>query len=209
MKLCAPKPARTQSPKPLAVNLTDMCKTIFIATKEPLTEIPFNEADPNFTVTKITDEFLIIKNKFSNKNIYLVNTSRGCGCDFGIAEIPDLAGFLEKEKERLYPIDKMAEKIRTLLGRQEEWKKKHIAKVVGQLDNEKFFVSQTHILISLIKDNMTSNSDVELYCCWAGDYDTPTEKTKYIDIDDKEFFDTFDLELNEKIVIHGPKASGL
>ncbi len=191
----------------LAASLTDMCKTIFIATKEPLTEIPFDEANPNFAVTKITDEFSLIKNKFSNKNIYLVNTSRGCGCDFGIAKIPDLAGYLEKEKERMYPIDKMAEKFRTLLGRQEDWKRKHIEKVKGQIENEKFFVQQTQKFIELIKDNVTSSSDVELYCCWAGDYDTPTEETKYINIDNSEFFDSFDLELNEKIIVGRQKAS--
>lgn len=184
-----------------------MCKTIFISTKEPLTEIPFDEASPNFAVTKITDEFLSIKNKFSDKNIYLVNTSRGCGCDFGVAKIPDLAGYLEKENERMYPIDKMAEKFRTLLGRQEDWKRKHIEKVKGQIENEKFFVQQTQKFIALIKDNVTSSSDVELYCCWAGDYETPTEDTKYINIDDKKFFDSFDLELNEKIIIGGQKAS--
>ena len=172
-----------------------------------MTEIPFDEANPNFAVTKITDEFSLIKNKFSNKNIYLVNTSRGCGCDFGIAKIPDLAGYLEKEKERMYPIDKMAEKFRTLLGRQEDWKRKHIEKVKGQIENEKFFVQQTQKFIALIKDNVTSSSDVELYCCWAGDYDTPTEETKHINIDNREFCDSFDLELNVKIIVGRQKAS--
>lgn len=184
-----------------------MCKTIYIATKQPLTEILFDEAYPNFAVTKITDKLLSIQNKFSNKNIYLVNTSRGCGCDFGIDEIPDLAGYLEKGKERMYPIDKMAEKFRKLLGRQEEWQRKHIVKVTRQIDDEKFFVEQTQKFIALIRANVTSNSEVELYCCWEGDHDTPTEDTKYINTDSEKFFDSFVLELNEKIVISVQKAS--
>lgn len=191
----------------LAASLTDMCKTVFIATKELLTEIPFDETAPNFALTEITDEFDAIKYKFSNKNIYLVNTSRGCGCDFSTKKIADVTTYLANEKEQMYPMDKIAERFRTLLGRQEEWAKKHLAKVKGQVDEDSFFIQQTQTLISLIKDNVLANSNVELYCCWSGDYDAQLVDTKFINIDDQNFFDTLDLDLNEKIIIGRPTAS--
>ena len=56
------------------------------------------------------------------------------------------------------------------------------------------FISQTNKLVDLITDNVSRGNEVELYCCWAGDYDSKMEKVETIKVSDKDFKDKFEIE---------------
>ena len=56
------------------------------------------------------------------------------------------------------------------------------------------FIGQTNKLIDLIADHVSKENDVELYCCWAGDYGTNLENVETINIKDKDFRDKFEIE---------------
>lgn len=77
-----------------------MCKMLFIGTKEKLEEIPFNVEIPNIYIEAINEEYKVIGDKFENKNIYFVGTSRGCSCDFGIEKDFKIQEISELEIER-------------------------------------------------------------------------------------------------------------
>ena len=56
------------------------------------------------------------------------------------------------------------------------------------------FVSETHRLINLIVDNTSNENEVELYCCWAGDYESNFENVETLDTSDNDFKDKFEIE---------------
>lgn len=56
------------------------------------------------------------------------------------------------------------------------------------------FVSQTHRLIDLIVGKTSKDNEVELYCCWAGDYKSNFENVETLDTSDNEFKDKFEIE---------------
>ena len=56
------------------------------------------------------------------------------------------------------------------------------------------FIGQTNKLIDLITDNVLNGNEVELYCCWAGDYESNFENVEIIHISDIDFKDRFEIE---------------
>lgn len=56
------------------------------------------------------------------------------------------------------------------------------------------FISQTNRLVDLITDNVSKGNEVELYCCWAGDYDSNMENVETLQIVDYDFKDRFEIE---------------
>ena len=56
------------------------------------------------------------------------------------------------------------------------------------------FIGQTNKLIDLITDNVSKGNEVELYCCWAGDYESNFENVETIQTSDNDFRDRFEIE---------------
>jgi methionine synthase II (cobalamin-independent) len=56
------------------------------------------------------------------------------------------------------------------------------------------FISQTNRLVDLIADSVSADNEVELYCCWAGDYATNFDNVETIDTSDKDFKNKFEIE---------------
>jgi hypothetical protein len=106
-----------------------MCKMLFIGIKEKLEVIPFDQTRPDFYVEVFDGEFKPVADKFENKNIYFIGTSRGCSCDFGIEKDMKLQDFSETEIEQKVRQEKsFLNPIRQFLGTQDKHIKERIEK---------------------------------------------------------------------------------
>ena len=56
------------------------------------------------------------------------------------------------------------------------------------------FIRQTNKLVDLIADTVSKGNEVELYCCWAGDYESNFENVETIHTSDNNFKDRFEIE---------------
>jgi hypothetical protein len=56
------------------------------------------------------------------------------------------------------------------------------------------FVAQTNKLVDLITNNASKENEVELYCCWAGDYASDLEDVETIQISGDDFRSRFNIE---------------
>lgn len=56
------------------------------------------------------------------------------------------------------------------------------------------FVRQSNRLVDLVADNVSKENEVELYCCWAGDYESNFEDVETIQVSDKDFRYRFEIE---------------
>jgi len=178
-----------------------MCKMVFIGTASELEEIPFDQNIPDFSVEPLTNEFLQVDDKFKNPNIYFVGTSRGCSCDFGVRKLPaDEKKKREEKQERIQKsAEKIAEHVRKLLGTQKNWQEKQtITKVQLQKDEENYKL-QTLKLIELIDNNCDNVNTVELYCCWAGDYNSIVGEYKMVDLKEINLRQGFEIEEKELV----------
>lgn len=153
-----------------------MCKNIFLGTDSVLDEISFDKNMPDFHLEKIAGEFLQVSRNFSKKNIYYVGTSRGCGCDFSL--IHNQISFNNEQHENFFQFG--LRQFRTYLGTQESWKQRKAKRNQVLLDSNLFYLKQTHKLIDLIEDEVNKGREVELYCCWSGNYDSLAEERKTI-----------------------------
>ncbi|HYF02564.1 MAG TPA: hypothetical protein VEC36_04260 [Patescibacteria group bacterium] len=180
-----------------------MCKMIFIATHEVLKEIPFNEDNPNLYLEKIEGEFLPVADKFSNPNIYFIGTSQGCSCDFIIEKDSSILSINEEEIEKEVKNRKSAfDRFRKFTGNFENHKIREIGKAKSLIEKERDFKKQTLQLISLIEENATKQHPVELYCCWAGDYKSPIDEIKKVNLNEVDLKKFVDFELNEKVIYY-------
>jgi hypothetical protein len=177
-----------------------MCKMLFIGTKEKLEEVPFDKERPDLYVEEINGEFKPVADKFDNKNIYFIGTSRGCSCDFGIEKDFNLRDFSEIEIEQKIRQEKsLLNPIRQLLGTQDRHIKEKIEKTKKMVEQEQSYFAQTLKLIGILKSNTTDHSFTEMYCCWAGEYSEPVDEYKTINISQEKLEDYFDIELREKV----------
>ncbi len=177
-----------------------MCKMLFIGTKEKLEEIPFDKEHPDIYIEAINEEFQPVADKFDNKNIYFIGTSRGCSCDFGIEKDYSLHKILETEVEQKVRQEKsLLNPIRQLLGTQDKHIKEKIEKTKKMFEQEQSYFDQTLKLIDILKSNTTNYSFTEMYCCWAGEYSEPIDEYKTINISQEKLEGYFDIELKEKV----------
>ena len=175
---------------------------LFIGTKEKLEVIPFDKSRPDFYVEAIDGEFKPVADKFENKNIYFIGTSRGCSCDFGIEKDAKLQDFSETEIEQKVRQEKsFLNPIRQFLGTQDKHIKKRFEKTKKMIEEEQSYFDQTLKLLGLLKSNTTDNSFTELYCCWAGEYSEPIDDLKTINLSQEKLEDQFEIELREKVKI--------
>jgi hypothetical protein len=172
---------------------------LFIGTKEKLEEIPFDKERNNLYVEAIDGEFKPVADKFDNKNIYFIGTSRGCSCDFGIEKDFELRDFLEREIEQKIRQEKsLLNPIRQLLGTQDRHIREKIEQSKKMVEQEQSYFNQTLKLIEILKSNTKDQSFTELYCCWAGEYSEPIEEYRTINILQERLEDYFEIELREK-----------
>jgi len=172
---------------------------LFIGTKEKLEEIPFDKERNNLYVEAIDGEFKPVADKFDNKNIYFIGTSRGCSCDFGIEKDFELRDFLEREIEQKIRQEKsLLNPIRQLLGTQDRHIREKIEQSKKMVEQEQSYFNQTLKLIEILKSNTKDQSFTEMYCCWAGEYSEPIEEYRTINILQERLEDYFEIELREK-----------
>ncbi len=173
-----------------------MCKFIFIGTISKLQEIPFHKDKPDFHVKALPDEFQAVSDKFKHPNIYYVGTSEGCGCDFYI-----LQSLTEEEKKRINDSISRKLKLRTakyirrILGQQE---KQRVNQIKTTQENEKH-LKQTYQLIEVIENEVRKNGTVELYCCWAEEYEFTPNNHQVIHINKTKLKEGFEIQEREFI----------
>lgn len=177
-----------------------MCKMLFIGTKEKLEEVPFDKERPDLYIEAIKGDLTRVADKFDNKNIYFIGTSRGCSCDFGMEKDyhPCNYSIIEFE-QKIRQKKSLLKPIRQLLGTQESYIKNKIEKTKKMVEQEQNYFHQTLKLIRILSSNTTDLNFTELYCCWAGEYSEPIDEYKTINILQEKLENYFDIELNEKI----------
>ena len=177
-----------------------MCKMLFIGTIEKLEEAPFDNDRPDLYIEAIDGEFKPVADKFDNKNIYSIGTSRGCSCDLGIEKDFKFSDFSETEIEQKIRQEKsLLNPIRQLLGTQDRHIKGKIEKTKKMVEQEQSYFAQTQKLIEILKSNTTDHSFTEMYCCWAGEYSEPIDEYKTINISQENLEDHFEIELRQKV----------
>lgn len=170
-----------------------MCKMLFIGTQNKLQEIPIGPDSPYFHLEKISGEFLLIKQNFKNNNTYFVGTSRGCSCDFGIQSNKHEPISIEK----IPPIQLFLNNFRKLSGSLNGWEKRHQEKVANVLKEQDNYLAQTLELVAIILDETEKGNPVELFCVWAGDYNTKPEFTSTIDTKKIDLRENFEIAEKE------------
>ena len=166
---------------------------LFIGTLSELQEIPLDTANPDFYMERISAEFFPIKQTFKNQNIYFVGTSRGCSCDFGIQSNKRDPTTIEQTP----PIQNLLNKFRKLSGAFDEWKKRHQEKVANAIDAQANYLTQTLKLVDIILNETKKGNIVEMFCVWAGEYNTTPEFTEIIDTNKTDLREYFEIAENE------------
>ena len=66
-----------------------MCMTVFVAAREPLPFIVWNEAEPAFHLQAISDAEESVRARFTKPNVYFLGAHTGCSCGFnyGLREV--------------------------------------------------------------------------------------------------------------------------
>jgi len=170
-----------------------MCKMLFIGTRNGLQEVSLDTTHSNFYLERISGEFLPIKQTFKNQNVYFVGTSRGCSCDFGIqSNKRDL-----KSIEQTPPIQNLFNKFRKLSGTLDKWKKRHQEKVDNAIEAQANYLTQTLKLVDIILGEVNKGNTVEMFCVWAGDYETTPEFTNTTDTININLRDNFEIAEKE------------
>lgn len=65
-----------------------MCRMLYVASNSELPLLPWNENDPGFHVTELSERDKSVKSKFKNKHVYYAGAYEGCGCGFQAGEYP-------------------------------------------------------------------------------------------------------------------------
>jgi hypothetical protein len=169
---------------------------LFIGTQNELQEIPLDAVNPDFYLEKISGEFLPINQTFKNQNIYFVGTSRGCSCDFGIQSNRRDPTLIEQTP----PIQNFFNKFRKLSGTLDKWKKRHQEKVDNAIEAQAKYLTQTLNLIDIILNEINEGNSVEMFCVWAGDYDTTPEFSDTIDTKKIDLRENFEISEKEFVI---------
>lgn len=177
-----------------------MCKMLFIGTNTELKEIPVNPEHTDIAVMPIHDEFLAVANKFEKKNVYFVATSRGCSCDFGTksnsgfttVDETTIENQMQQERSVLDPI-------RKLFGKQAQHVQDKIVQAQQKAELQRRYWNETQKLVEILRTAVLIEEYIELYCCWAGEYDAPIESHKTIHVSQVRLEGEFEIELNEKV----------
>jgi len=63
-----------------------MCLLVFIASDYELSTLPWEQAQPRFHVTELTERDEAVRRKFSKPHVYYAGSHEGCGCGFQYGE---------------------------------------------------------------------------------------------------------------------------
>ena len=177
---------------------------LFLATVNKLNEISFNRDNPTFNIEKLAGEYLKVKDKFSNPNIYFIGTSRGCSCDFGI-EQNTIDTEEQKREIQTYETGIVAG-IRKAFGKQKKYMENKVSYENWRTEEAKKYLEETNQLIDIIQNETTQNNNTEMFYCWAGEYGEEIEETKVINLNLIDLHEAFD-EFYEKDKIIFTKGS--
>ena len=158
---------------------------LFIGTQNELKEKPLDSNKPDFYLERISGEFLPIKQVFKNQNIYFVGTSRGCSCDFGI------------QSNRLDPTSIQTPSIKNLLNKFRKASGINQEKVHNAVKEQANYLAQTLKLVDIVLNETKEGNKVEMFCVWAGDYDTAPEFHNTIDTTKTDLRETFEVAEKE------------
>jgi hypothetical protein len=61
---------------------------LYVASNAELPLLPWNESDPGFHVTELSEQEKSVKPKFKNRHVYYAGAYEGCGCGFQAGEYP-------------------------------------------------------------------------------------------------------------------------
>lgn len=90
-----------------------------------------------------------------------------------------------------------ANKIRELFGVQEKWLDKRKERLGNIRLEVEEYERQTLQLLSLMDKCCTKDGLVEMYCCWAGEYDDPAEEQIEKPFDMEVLTKDFEVELKQ------------
>ena len=172
---------------------------LFIATTDPIAEIPFDSHNPTFYIEKLIDDYKDVADKFINSNIYFIGTGRGCSCDFGIEQNTVCEEELINQNRNLET--GFFDTIRKIFGIQKKYILNKIAKQSKLIEKHKNYLNQTEMLFEIIEEQTSKDKNVELFYCWAGEYSQEIEDTKIINLDSTNLVKVFDTFLEKDKII--------
>jgi len=66
-----------------------MCMAVYVAAEEPLTLVPWNEAQPAFYVASVDASDLPVVSQFTKAHVVYAGSHEGCGCGFQYGKHPE------------------------------------------------------------------------------------------------------------------------
>jgi hypothetical protein len=102
--------------------------------------------------------------------------------------------------EQTPPIQNFFNKFRKLSGTLDKWKKRHQEKVDNAIEAQVKYLTQTLNLIDIILNEINEGNSVEMFCVWAGDYDTTPEFSDTIDTKKIDLRENFEISEKEFVI---------
>lgn len=146
-----------------------MCTIHFIGTNQKLVETKFDKDKPLFWIEKY-DSTKLLPFQVNKSNTYIVGTSEGCGCKFGMELIP--RELLNKAKLELNKGKEYSEDVQYFFDWQETEEQ-----LEETFNEHNKYNSDTEKLFELLESISQSENNVEFFGSWADD-----EKTKGLNV---------------------------
>ncbi|WP_139249760.1 hypothetical protein [Mariniphaga anaerophila] len=158
-------------------------------------EIEFDRNNPEFCVVKV-DKSDFDKDTFSTNNIYYIGTREGCGCKFGIQEIP--SEIINEAKQLINAKKELTDKIRQFFEYEST-----IDEIDFTVKESKDYSEDTQKLYTLITGLCNKNDKVEFYGCEADHEKKKYDEKLTIDLKEGDLYIDFDKfwDLNIRIDI--------
>ncbi|TNE36269.1 hypothetical protein EP342_00680 [bacterium] len=153
-----------------------MCTIHFIGTNQKLVEVKFDKDNPNFWIEKYDKEKLV-SFQVGKKNTYIVGTSEGCGCKFGMEPIP--TGFLNKAKLELNNGEEFSADIQQFFDWQETEEQ-----LMETFNEHNQYDCDTEKLFELLKLISQRENSVEFFGSWEEDEKKKKLNVKELNIKD-------------------------
>ena len=167
----------------------------YIGINSEIEEKRFDQSNPAFCIEKM--DFSDFNEKtFSSKNIYYIGSSEGCGCGFGIKEIPE--NIISEVRTIVKEKGKIPDKYREYFEYEDTSEQ-----VEATIKENKEYVGDTKKNYSLICNLSEKNDFVEFFGCWAGSEKSEPDKIINIELkSDKLEIDFSSIwDLNIKMII--------
>lgn len=171
---------------------------LFIGTETEIKEIPLDKEKPDFYIERIMDEFEPVRKVFKSPNVYYVGTSQGCGCGFNTLYTPRIPDLKVIQNRSL----KFSKYLAMILGKSKQWEEKRENDSHKRLLDRDCFIRQINKLLDVVESQIIQGQKVEMYTCWAGDYDSLPEYHKNIDFELSYVRENFHVQERELIIFN-------